>query len=286
MYFSKKFGKLRDQAVEHTDQRLKLINEVLSGFIALKMYCWEKPLSNLVFTSRKLEMKYIGRAATIKAINMAIYFASQPLVAIVVFLPYFYANRSLKASTIYPILAFFGIFKLSKIKLICYIFDLFLCQIKYYLFRLIVLFAVPEAVQLYSEIDVSVDRIKQFLLLPQISNNKIHASNTKINLKLIRSLDPSKFCKKYEENVRLLKVERVKTQSISENCGPSPIISTSSLAFSPTSNNSGSNNDARACYIEMNNASFSWDLVPTVTLKRVLTSKSKKKKVYWIKRMK
>ena len=120
-YFSKKFGKLRDQAVEHTDDRLKLINEVLVGSLAMKMYCWEKPLSKLVYKSRKLEIKYISRAAMIKAFNLTIYFASQSLIAIIIFIPYFYSKGYLEPSDIYPILVFFAVFKLCLPLLCMYI---------------------------------------------------------------------------------------------------------------------------------------------------------------------
>lgn len=114
MYFSKRFGKLRDQAVQFTDGRLKLINQVLVGCLAMKMYCYEESLSKLVAFNRKFEMKYIERAAMIKVFNLTLLFGSQLLVALLIFLPYFYTIGSLKPSVVYPILTLFVYFKLSE----------------------------------------------------------------------------------------------------------------------------------------------------------------------------
>ena len=115
MYFSKQFGKLRDQAVSFTDARLKLINEVLVGCLAMKMYCYEESLSKLVIFNRKFEMKYIERAAMIKVFNMTVLFGSQLLVALLIFLPYFYTIGSLRPSVVYPVLTFFTLFKFSTV---------------------------------------------------------------------------------------------------------------------------------------------------------------------------
>ena len=77
------------------------------------MYCWENTLSKLVFLNRKLEMKYIKRAAIIKAFNVTIYFISQLLIAIVIFIPYYYFHGHLKPSIVFSILTFFGSLKFS-----------------------------------------------------------------------------------------------------------------------------------------------------------------------------
>ena len=146
MLFGKKFGKLRDQAVVFTDARLKLINEILVGFMAVKMYCWENALSKLVSQNRKLEMKYIQRGAMINALNMTVYFGVRPLLAISVFFPYLYLNNnnvSLKPSTVFSVLTFFAMFKWP------------------------ILYAVPVVIERLSEAQVSLRRIQEFLLIKE-----------------------------------------------------------------------------------------------------------------------
>ena len=101
--------------MQHTDQRLKLINEVLVGALTMKMYCWEEALLKSVRISRKLEMKYIERAAMIRAFNMGLYFSAHPLVAAIIFFPYFYSVGKLEPSVVFPVLTFFQVFKLGPL---------------------------------------------------------------------------------------------------------------------------------------------------------------------------
>ncbi|ETO13426.1 hypothetical protein RFI_23947, partial [Reticulomyxa filosa] len=149
VWFAKRFGKLRDQAVQHTDTRLKLINEVLVGCLAMKMYCWEQPLYDSINKSRTLELKYISRAAMIKAFNLSVFFFSQALVALVIFIPFYLKHGYLQPSIIYPVLTFFA------------------------LFRYPLLLFIPSCVQIGSELLVSAQRIVQFLQTPEISRNEV-----------------------------------------------------------------------------------------------------------------
>jgi ATP-binding cassette subfamily C (CFTR/MRP) protein 4 len=41
-------GAARSKLVHHTDERIKLTNEVLQGIRVIKLYCWEKPIRELV----------------------------------------------------------------------------------------------------------------------------------------------------------------------------------------------------------------------------------------------
>ena len=221
--FSRQFGKLRDQAVQYTDQRLKLINEVLVGCLVMKMYCWEEPLLASVSNARENEMKYIERAAMIKAFNFAMYFGTTLITTAVVCIPYYYTAGSLESSVIFPVITFFG------------------------LFRYPIVLVIPYVIQLYSEARISIGRIKQFLSIPEISQNQLIASNSPFDLTSIKSLDPSKFATKYDDD---RDCKTLKTSNAS-----SVILNT---------------NDA---YIILKNASFSWNNIPNVPLKRVLTSK-------------
>ena len=243
--FLKRFGKLRDQAVSHTDQRLKLVNEVLLGCLAMKMYCWEKALSSSINKCRQYEMKYIKRAAMIKTFNMAIYFASQALIAAIVFLPYFYSVGKLESSIIYPILTFFALFKLP------------------------ILYDYPLLVQLVSEIRVSTRRITQFLKTPQISKNQIvFSKEMTLDVSQVKLLNPSKFATTYSNSdadgtYQLGRFDRVISLSLIDNTDLNKAKRKENVD-NPT--------------IHIKDATFSWDLIPIVTLRRVFTSKKEQSK--------
>ncbi|XP_064615830.1 ATP-binding cassette sub-family C member 4-like, partial [Liolophura sinensis] len=58
-WMGRMFSKLRQKTAKFTDERVRLMNEIITGMRVIKMYCWEKPFGKLVQKVRRLEMKYI-----------------------------------------------------------------------------------------------------------------------------------------------------------------------------------------------------------------------------------
>ena len=44
----KQFGRLRAQAAQLTDERVRLMNEYIPAMRVIKMYAWEKPFANMI----------------------------------------------------------------------------------------------------------------------------------------------------------------------------------------------------------------------------------------------
>lgn len=53
VYLGKKCGQLRMKNSKRTDTRVKIMNEILTGIQAIKMYAWEKSFAKLVAHIRK-----------------------------------------------------------------------------------------------------------------------------------------------------------------------------------------------------------------------------------------
>jgi ATP-binding cassette subfamily C (CFTR/MRP) protein 4 len=43
----------RDKTASLTDNRIRLMNEIISGIRVIKMYGWEKPFSDLISEARR-----------------------------------------------------------------------------------------------------------------------------------------------------------------------------------------------------------------------------------------
>lgn len=75
-FFGKKFGALRRKTVEHRDERVRIVSDMLQGMMVVKMYCWAKAFAERIMKERNLEMGFIKRASAFRAFNESLYFSS------------------------------------------------------------------------------------------------------------------------------------------------------------------------------------------------------------------
>lgn len=72
--FSGYTGKLsaiyRKQTALKTDERVRMMDEVISGIQVIKMYAWEKPFEALIRFARKAELKIVTKSSYVRGLYM------------------------------------------------------------------------------------------------------------------------------------------------------------------------------------------------------------------------
>ncbi|CAF0930494.1 unnamed protein product [Adineta ricciae] len=111
LYFSSLFRFYRKATIQSTDERIKIINEMLMANQIIKMYQWEEALEHLINQIRSKEIQNIQKANRIRSINMAIHFFSLSLISFATFAGSWFIGKTLSSVTIFTVLSFFGIMK-------------------------------------------------------------------------------------------------------------------------------------------------------------------------------
>lgn len=137
------FGKLRETTAAKTDERIRLMNEIIPAMRVIKMYTWEDPFANLVELARENEVRLIKYTSILRAINMALFFVSSKVILFLCFITYV-----LLGYTLDPEIVFVAITLFSAVRLFMTLFF-------------------PYGVAQLAETLISCNRLQEFLLLPE-----------------------------------------------------------------------------------------------------------------------
>nr|XP_023023861.1 multidrug resistance-associated protein 4-like [Leptinotarsa decemlineata] len=156
IFMAKLVSKYRLKTAIRTDERVRLMNEIISGIQVIKMYTWEKPFSKLVELVRKKEIDQIKATSTIKALTKSCTNVLSRIAVYLCILTHISTGNPLTATYIYTLVSFYGVLKLS------------------------VTGFVPQAMTQFAETRVSVKRIKKFLLYDELPEKSI-TTNASVN---------------------------------------------------------------------------------------------------------
>lgn len=135
------FGTIREKTAIRTDERIRLMNEIIPAMRVIKMYAWENSFAKLVDVARRREVKWIRYRVILTSINESLYFISAKLIILICLLTLVLLGYQLTAEA-----AFVTITMLDSL-------------------RLNMTFFFPFAVASIAELVVSCDRLRNFLLL-------------------------------------------------------------------------------------------------------------------------
>ncbi|XP_056643789.1 probable multidrug resistance-associated protein lethal(2)03659 isoform X2 [Diorhabda sublineata] len=142
-WLGKKTSQYRLQTALRTDERVRLMNEIISGIQVIKMYTWEYPFAKLVESVRLKEMKYIRSTSVIRAILMSMDLILNRAAVAICIITYALTQDALTASYAYAVTSYYRL--LGSLT-----------------------FFFPQAVSQGSEMYISMKRIQKFLLFDEI----------------------------------------------------------------------------------------------------------------------
>ena len=111
-YIGVQIGVARKKQVKFTDERTKLINEVLQGIRIIKFYAWEKATGQRIQQLREREVHAITYFQYLKMVNAIMMFMAPLLIGFVLFIVYTKLNEPLSVAKVYKIYALLNVIRL------------------------------------------------------------------------------------------------------------------------------------------------------------------------------
>ncbi|XP_025200376.1 probable multidrug resistance-associated protein lethal(2)03659, partial [Melanaphis sacchari] len=108
-WLGKKTSEYRSRTASRTDERVRLMNEIISGIQVIKMYTWEKPFAVLVQLARKMELKHIRGVLFIRVFLQSFIIFHQRLTLFISILSYILLGNYINVQKIFIILSYLKI---------------------------------------------------------------------------------------------------------------------------------------------------------------------------------
>ncbi|XP_068622150.1 probable multidrug resistance-associated protein lethal(2)03659 [Battus philenor] len=185
-YLGKISSNLRHQTTVRTDHRIRLMNEVIQSIEAIKMYAWEEAFAKIIGQARKKEMNVLKKMCWLRAVMISCVKLNTKVAIFISILSFIFFQNDLTAAKVFVIFYYYENLKYTLVDFL------------------------PMAIAFVLEAYVSVQRIQEFLLLPEVDNSD------GVDLLKIAEDDARKSNGVYEkvrtdipeEEMRILKVEK------------------------------------------------------------------------------
>ncbi|GLV41553.1 uncharacterized protein CBL_06782 [Carabus blaptoides fortunei] len=168
-YLSRWTARMRMKIARRTDERVRLMSEIISGIQVIKMYAWEQPFEKLAQLARKMEIDILTVTSYVRGFSIALMVFTERTVLYVTLVTYVLLGNRLSGDKVFSMAQYF-----NSIQLYMAIFY-------------------PMAIVTFGEAKVSVKRLEAFLLQDEnpktihqslITDNKQHGE---IMVKKIRA---------------------------------------------------------------------------------------------------
>ncbi|KAB0372647.1 hypothetical protein FD755_015400, partial [Muntiacus reevesi] len=141
----KLFSSLRSKTAALTDDRIRTVSEIITGIRTIKMNVWENSFIDLITNLRRKEISKILRSSYLRGMNLASFFAVSKIMIFVTFITNELLDNLIAASKVFVVVTLFEALRFSSTL--------------YF----------PMAIKEVSEAIISIQRIKNFLSLDEMT---------------------------------------------------------------------------------------------------------------------
>ncbi|CAG9833829.1 unnamed protein product [Diabrotica balteata] len=114
-YTGKLSAKYRKQTASKTDERVRLMDEIISGIQVMKMYAWEIPFRKIIRIARKNEIKIITKSAYVRAAFMALNLFTTRLAMFCTLLTVVLLKGPITTSTVFVVMSYFNVLSIAML---------------------------------------------------------------------------------------------------------------------------------------------------------------------------
>ncbi|CAH1169239.1 unnamed protein product [Phyllotreta striolata] len=109
IYIGKLSAKYRRITAMKTDERIRLMDEVIGGVQVIKMYAWEKPFEKLIAAARRAELNIIKRGQYVRGFFMACNLFNNRFALFVTLITMVFTGKAITASRVYVFMSYYQI---------------------------------------------------------------------------------------------------------------------------------------------------------------------------------
>ncbi|GBP66208.1 Probable multidrug resistance-associated protein lethal(2)03659 [Eumeta japonica] len=146
-YLGKISSKLRRKTALRTDNRIRLMNEVIQSIEAIKIYAWEEAFGRIIQKARKKEMNVIKKMSWLRAVMISCVKLNTKVAIFLSIISFLSLENGLTAAKVFVIFTYYEMLKYTLVDFL------------------------PLAITFTLEAYVSLKRMQEFLLLPEIENS-------------------------------------------------------------------------------------------------------------------
>ncbi|XP_060808875.1 probable multidrug resistance-associated protein lethal(2)03659 [Amyelois transitella] len=145
-YLGKISSKLRRKTAVRTDNRIRLMNEVIQSIEAIKMYAWESAFAKIIAHARKKEMSVIKKMSWLRAVMISCVKLNTKVAIFLSIISYLSFDNDLTAAKVFVVFAYYEMLRYTLVDFL------------------------PLGITFTLEAYVSVKRMQEFLLLSEVDN--------------------------------------------------------------------------------------------------------------------